>query len=434
MKKIKNLKNQFLSRQLGVAKLALKLGKNALTNRDKKLKEKLEGSIAPHVESIVAELGVMKGSLMKAGQMLSTYAGAFLPYEAQQVLKQLENQSFYLDWEKVKEQIPAKFLQELEISHEPLAAASLGQVHLAYKGSETYAMKIQYKGVRKAIKNDVLALKLLMKALNVIPKEIDLKLIYTEIEQMLFRETDYLTEAQTTQEFSNLLEKYPQYKLPLIIPQYCNDRVLTMEFLEGKTLHELESMNLTQAQRNKLGEEFMRLLFLELFVFEQVQTDVHMGNYLITPDLRWGLLDFGAVKSPPKDFLEGYQTLIIACANLDKELFFENLYRMEYLSQSKKTNEDFFWDYAMIIAEPFQAEIYDWGQSQIADRALEIIPKLMQEVSIGNPSPHTIFLDRKIGGVFFILQKLGACFNVRSLLQEYTSKVNDHADLSAHPK
>lgn len=422
MKKIKNIKNQFLSRQVGVAKLAIKMGKNVWENRDKNLKDKLHGGIAPHVESIVNELGVMKGSLMKAGQMLSTYAGAFLPAEAQKVLKQLENESYYLSWDQMKERIPAEFLSQLEISEEPLAAASLGQVHEAYRGSQKLVMKIQYKGVRKAIKNDVLALKLLMKAMNVIPKEINLKEIYAEIEEMLFQETDYEQEAKNLTTFKESLSHYPQYTLPSVYPEFSNERILTMDYLDGYNLRNLDQLNLTQEQRNKLGEDFMRLLFIELFEVKRMQTDVHMGNYVVLQDLTWGLIDFGATKEPPAEFLKGYQTLIIACANKDRELFFENLYRMEYLSKTKETNEDFFWEYAQIIGEPFQAQEYDWGTSQIADKALEMIPRIVKEVSVGNPSRHTVFLDRKIGGVFFILQTLKAKFNVRKLLAEYENR------------
>lgn len=419
MKKIKNLKNQFISRQLGVAKLAIKMGKNVWDNRDKNLKDKLQGGIAPHVESIVSELGVMKGSLMKAGQMLSTYAGAFLPAEAQKVLKQLENESYYLAWDQIKDRIPNEYFNELDINEEPLAAASLGQVHLATKGSDKFIMKIQYKGVRKAIKNDVLALKLLMKAMNVIPKEVDLTQIYTEIEEMLFLETDYEAEAKNIENFQDGLKNYPQYVLPKVHKEFSSNKIITMDFLDGYNLRELEKLNLSQADRNKLGEDFMRLLFIELFELKKIQTDVHMGNYIVLPDKKWGLIDFGATKEPPEGFLKGYQTLILACANLDRELFFQNLYDMEYLSKTKKTNEDFFWEYAQIIGEPFQAEVYDWGKSKIADKALELIPRLIKEVSVGNPSRHTVFLDRKIGGVFFILQKLEAQFNVRKLLAEY---------------
>lgn len=418
MKKINKIKNKFISRQVGVAKLALKMGKDVWSKRNDDLKSKLSGGIAPHVELIVNELGVMKGSLMKAGQLLSTYASAFLPPEAQKILKQLENQSYYLDWEQIKEQLPSEFLERLQIEKEPIAAASLGQVHLAHFDGTDYAMKIQYKGVRKAIKNDVKALKILMKVLNVIPKEVDLKEIYCEIEEMLFLETDYNAEAKSIKEFKTLLRDYPQYKIPNVLDEYSNERVLTMEYLEGYSLRDLDKLNLTQEDRDELGREFMRLMFLELFQLKKVQTDVHMGNYILLPNNRWGLIDFGASKSPPEKFLKGYQTLIIACANLDRKLFFDNLYEMEYLSKNKKTNEDYFWEYAQVVSSPFQGGVYDWGKSNVADRVMEMAPKLMQEVAVGNPSRHTVFLDRKIGGVFFVLQKLGARFDVRKLLDE----------------
>ncbi|MFG1503787.1 ABC1 kinase family protein [Halobacteriovorax sp. ZH5_bin.2] len=418
MKKINKIKNKFISRQVGVAKLALKMGKDVWSKRNEDLKNKLSGGIGPHVELIVNELGVMKGSLMKAGQLLSTYASAFLPPEAQKVLKQLESQSYYLEWDQIKEQLPKEFLEELEIEEKPIAAASLGQVHLAHFNGIDYAMKIQYKGVRKAIKNDVKALKMLMKLLNVIPKEVDLKEIYSEIEEMLFLETNYQEEAKSINEFREMLKDYPQYKIPEVLEDFSNERVLTMEYLEGHSLREIDQLNLSQEDRDELGRDFMRLMFLELFQFKKVQTDVHMGNYILLPNNRWGLIDFGASKTPPDNFLKGYQTLIIACANLDRELFFSNLYEMEYLSKSKKTNEDFFWEYAKVIAAPFQGGVYDWGSSNVADKVMEMAPQLMKEVAVGNPSRHTVFLDRKIGGVFFVLQKLGARFDVRALLDE----------------
>ncbi|MFG1501198.1 AarF/ABC1/UbiB kinase family protein [Halobacteriovorax sp. XZX-3] len=418
MKKINKIKNKFISRQVGVAKLALKMGKDVWSKRNEDLKNKLSGGIGPHVELIVNELGVMKGSLMKAGQLLSTYASAFLPPEAQKVLKQLESQSYYLEWEQIKDQVPRSFLEQLEIEEKPIAAASLGQVHLAHYNGVDYAMKIQYKGVRKAIKNDVKALKILMKLLNVIPKEVDLKEIYSEIEEMLFLETDYQAEAKSINEFRKLLSEYPQYKIPEVLEDFSNEQVLTMEYLDGHTLRDLDQLNLSQEARNELGRDFMRLMFLELFQFKKVQTDVHMGNYILLPNNRWGLIDFGASKTPPDNFLKGYQTLIIACANLDRELFFSNLYEMEYLSKNKKTNEDFFWEYAKIIAAPFQGGVYDWGRSNVADKVMEMAPQLMKEVAVGNPSRHTVFLDRKIGGVFFVLHKLGAQFDVRALLDE----------------
>ena len=81
--------------------MALKTGKGILFSDDNSLKQKLKEGIEGHVNEIVSELGVMKGSLMKAGQMLSLYADAFLPPEAKKVLASLQNDSSFLDWELI---------------------------------------------------------------------------------------------------------------------------------------------------------------------------------------------------------------------------------------------------------------------------------------------------------------------------------------------
>ncbi|MCO4795287.1 MAG: hypothetical protein KC493_16330, partial [Bacteriovoracaceae bacterium] len=131
MKKISKIKNGFISRQFSIAKLAYKTGKNFLSSDDKTLKEKLKSGFEGQVEDIVHELGLMKGSIMKAGQMLSLHAGEFLPEEARNVLKTLENNTYYLEWDQIKSQIPTEWHNSLDIDHEPVAAASLGQVHIA---------------------------------------------------------------------------------------------------------------------------------------------------------------------------------------------------------------------------------------------------------------------------------------------------------------
>ncbi len=422
MKKIKKIKDGLISRQIGVAKLALKTGKSLYESREFDLQNKLKKSFGPHIDQIVNELGVMKGPLMKGGQLLATMGASFLPQEAIDILKSLENKTNYLAWSEIKKQIPVEFINELEIEEEAMAAASLGQVHLAKYQNKKYALKIQYKGVKRAIKNDMRVLKMLMKVLNIIPKSIDLSEIYNEIEQMLHDETNYLKEAESTKKFKTLLSPYSYFKIPDIFDRFSNDKILCSEFLDGHGLHDLDELNLGQDERNILGREFMRLLFLEIFHFDQVQTDVHMGNYIILPDLKWGLIDFGACKSPPSEFMDGYRKLLIACAYQNKQSFFETLYEMGYLSKVEETNEEFFWEYACIIGAPFQESSYDWGQSNIAQNVFDYAPRLIKEVKIGNPPRHSLFLDRKIAGVYFVLQKLECSFDVKGLLEDTLNK------------
>lgn len=422
MKKINKIKNGFLSRQIGVAKLAYKTGKNLVKSKESDLKEKLQDSFESHVEDIVSELDVMKGSLMKAGQMLSTLGGAFLPPQAQAILKKLENNTSYLQWDQIKKEIPENWQKELNISHDAIAAASLGQVHLGEFEGSKYAVKIQYKGVRKAIKNDLRALKLLLRAMNVIPKEIDLKAIYKEIEEMLLKETDYEIEKENTEYFQNQLKDNLNFKVPSVLSDYSNHKIIVTEFIHGHNLHDIADLKLTQDDKNRLGIEFIKLLFQEIFIFEKMQTDAHFGNYLITTNEKnepiWGLIDFGATKSPSKEFINNYKRLLVHLRNKDQEGFIETLKYMGYISQEKESNIDLFWEYALTVGAPFYTEEFDWGNAQIADKILDYIPKIAKSIAIGNPPSDSLFLDKKIAGVYFILQKLEAKFNVSEVFDE----------------
>src|SRR5690606_19398227 len=107
------------------------------------------------------ELGELKGSLMKAGQMLSMYGEHFLPPEANALLKSLQQDSRPLLWEAIephlKKYLPEEKLAELEIEKDALACASLGQVHRARikATGEMICLKIQYPQVDKAIDSDL---------------------------------------------------------------------------------------------------------------------------------------------------------------------------------------------------------------------------------------------------------------------------------------
>ena len=102
----------------------------------------------------------------------------------------------------------------------------------------------------------------------------------------------------------------------------------------------------------------------------------------------------------------------------DKEAFLETIYHMGYLSQKKKSDIDLFWEYAEIIGAAFVDEDFNWGENNISDKVFEYIPQLLKSLAIGNPPAEAIFLDKKLGGVFFILQQLKSKFNLNKLLDE----------------
>uniref|UniRef100_UPI0035150FA9 AarF/UbiB family protein n=1 Tax=Limnobacter sp. TaxID=2003368 RepID=UPI0035150FA9 len=142
------------------------------------------------------ELGRLKGSVMKAGQMLSLYGQYFLPEEAVEVLAGLQDNTPAVSWSFVEPQLVAALgpstLEKLDIQTRPIAAASLGQAHLAtIKASgEKVVVKIQYPGVADAIDTDIKTLSRLISATRLAPKALDLQGVFGELREMLVRECD----------------------------------------------------------------------------------------------------------------------------------------------------------------------------------------------------------------------------------------------------
>ena len=418
MKGLPKIKSGFFARQLGLTSLVVS-NRRAIFNNALEIGERLREGLGAQGEKIALELGQMKGGLMKAGQMLGQYAGPYLPPEAQSFLRTLESQSFYLDWEHIKERVPAATREALDIDPIPLAAASLGQVHRAVdrETGAVYAVKIQYEGVRQAIDNDLRALKLLLKALKLLPGDIDLGPVFDEIRAMLHQETDYLQEARELAFFGTVAP--PTYVVPQVIAANSGPVVLTTTLLVGQAVRDV---HLTQSERDRLGEEMLRLFFLELFTWGHVQSDAHLGNFLIVPTPegpRWGLLDFGAVKVPLPDVGRDYQNMLATLIRGDRPGYFSLLEKMGY--PVDQLDGDAFWEYAQLFALPFRGGVYDWGGSDLPDQAMRGGIKLLAGVKRLRPPAATIFVDRKVAGVFFILKTLGARFDARRVADEFIS-------------
>jgi len=422
MKKIDKIKNGFISRQFSIAKLAYKSGKNFLFSGDKTLKEKLQAGFEGQVDEIVHELGLMKGSIMKAGQMLSLHAGEFLPAEARNVLKSLENHTYYLDWDQIKSQVPDEWHQKLDIQKDPVAAASLGQVHIATckETGTKYAMKIQYEGVKKAIEQDVKALKMLLNMLNLLPKDIDLSLVFEEIKDMLYKETDYKFEAEATKKYAELTKDLDWVITPQVIEEFSTENVLTTTWLDGLPLRDEGITTLPQSARNELGKNFMDLFLKEIYEWGVIQTDAHFGNFMISEDYKkWILIDFGATKYASGNESENYKNLITSCAYRDRDKFLKTVQDMGYLSKANSTNTETLWEYCELISEPFNQYPYNWGVSDIPDKVMQMSQKLASDIDLGRPPGDTVFIDRKVAGVFHVLKHLGSVIDSKELLAAY---------------
>ncbi|RYZ83913.1 MAG: AarF/ABC1/UbiB kinase family protein, partial [Proteobacteria bacterium] len=284
-KKLNKIKSSVFSRGLSMAKLSMNAGANLAAQNIKNTftgeKTDWAAFIKSQAASITSELGELKGSLMKAGQMLSMYGEHFLPPEANAFLKSLQGDSPALSWKAIepviKKNLTKAQIAKLDIDQEALACASLGQVHRATikATGEKIVIKIQNPDVDKAIDSDLKALRTLLGIMKLVPKDLDLDSVFKEVHDMLVQETDYDLEATRTEDFYDKLKDDPRFVVPKVYREFSNRKILATSYEEGIRVDSEEVMALPLPRRNALGLNYLDLYFKEIFEWKVVQTDPH---------------------------------------------------------------------------------------------------------------------------------------------------------------
>lgn len=371
-------------------------------------------------EKFVDDISMMKGSFVKAAQMLSLYGEHFLPSEIKDFISQVQSSGHYLEWEKLQRLVPQKIKEEIEISPEPLAAASIGQVHRGKYGEEEVVLKIQYDGIRQAIDLDLKLLKFLISSLKILPKKINLDPIYDEIKKNLIREMDYQEELQTQLKFKELLND-DGYYVPKAYPELSNDSVLVSEYCSGALLSSPQVKNLDQEKKNDIAKRIFRLFFLELFNFNLIQTDAHPGNFLYDKKKdQLILIDFGSVRSFDPEVVEKYQNLIRSFYHDDKDLFMSTFQDMiDSTGAVVSLNLEELWDYCHFVTIPVRQDDFDWSDTSHAQEIYDKAQKTINKAEVKTPPHQFLFIDRKVVGLFFLMKTLDAKFNAREVLSEF---------------
>lgn len=440
-KRIHAIKSSPLSRGMALAKVSLSAGARAASyaignifSGEEDRSDRFKKLLAAQASLLTEEFGQLKGSLMKVGQLLSTYGEHFLPPEANEFLKSLQNCSPALEWNEIERvlirQLGEDKLALLKIDPEPMASASLGQVHRAQRisGGPFFAMKIQYPGVDRAIGMDLKVLRSVLSVANLLPGNSSrYDPIFREIREMLHREVDYARELENTNFFREFLKEDFRYRVPEVIPEFSTSRVLTTTLQEGFAVDGPEVAALSQDKRNQLGITALDLFFRELFELGIVQTDPHFGNYRVKIDTETSteqlvLLDFGAIRKFPKTFLRAYQAMVRGAFCKDGEQVKRAALELGFLEPDDPEElQNEFIELCDLIMEPFFVDQYDWGSSDLPRRLARKGSQVILNFRLRLPPREIVFLDRKMGGIFIFLAVLKAKINGREILAKFMS-------------
>lgn len=304
-----------------------------------------------------------------------------------------------------------------EFSQESVNAASIGQVHKAKKDGHDLAVKIQYPGVRESISSDLKMVKpIAMKMFN-IQKE-GSESYFQEVESKLFEETDYNLELKRSQQISKECSHLPNLRFPTYYPDLSCEKIITMDWMNGKHFSEFTKQNNSQENLDTIGQTLWDFYMYQMHVLKQVHADPHPGNFLVSENNELLVIDFGCIKEIPNEFYTPYFELAKMENLKNPETFRLKLYQLEILRHNDTPEEQeffskLFYELLELFTRPFNLEVFDFSDEgffqEIADLG-QRYAKLndMKGMNVNRGSKHFIYLNRTFFGLYNMMHDVRA--------------------------
>lgn len=401
----------------------VKVSGNYVKHFAKKLvgKENLDELHEDNAEVIYEALSKLKGSALKAAQMISmdknilpeAYTRMFQlsQYAAPPLSGPLIVKTFKSHIGKAPQDIFDSFTMQASY------AASIGQVHEAYKNGKKLAVKIQYPGVADSISSDLRIVKpFAVRMLNMQGQ--DIEKYFKEVETKLIEETDYVLELQHSQEFATACKHLKGLIFPTYYPEYSSKRILTMDWIEGKHLKDFLAENPSQTLRNEIGQHLWDFYQFQIHTLKKVQADPHPGNFLLRADGSIGVIDFGCIKYIPQDFYDDYFQLIRSEVLQQPQRLRELFFKLEFLlpEDSAKEQEmytEIFTQMIALLARPFHQSFFDFSDAAYFKEIVALGESLSKRKELRSSNTARgkadgIYINRTYFGLYNLLHELGA--------------------------
>ena len=272
-------------------------------------------------------------TFVKLGQVLSTRAD-LLPGEFVAELRLLQDSVAPIPLDAVRAQIQAGLGRSPEeafasIEQEPLAAASIAQVHRATTvEGEPVVVKVQRPGIQTQMASDLQVLRALAKLLEAVVEETGIYSpvgIVEEFDRAIREELDFVHEAANVRAFQETHRERKGIRIPRVHDELSSATVLTLEYFGGVRLLDAP---LSAERRTELARVVLDTAFRQLFEDGLFHADPHPGNFLLLPDGDIGLIDFGLVGRLTRQMREQLVILIVAVALKDSDSVARLLYRI----------------------------------------------------------------------------------------------------------
>lgn len=303
-----SLKTERLKRYKDVALLLAKYGRSDLVKQagledSLELDEQALAETRPEAEELAADLEKLGPAFIKLGQLLSTRAD-LLPAPYLEALSRLQDSVEPFPYEEVDRIVSSEIGVRIskafaDFEQEPLAAASLAQVHLAHmRDGRAVVVKVQRPGIREQIIEDLEALNDIAEFLDThteMGRRYEFGNMLLGFRRSLLRELDFKVEANNLVTFAENLREFDKLLIPQPVDDFTTSRVLTMDYIPGKKITDLSPLRLMELDGGGLARELFRAYLKQILLDGFVHADPHPGNVFLTDDDRIAILDLGMV-------------------------------------------------------------------------------------------------------------------------------------------
>ncbi len=386
-----------------------------------------------NARALANRMSRLRGAAMKLGQMLSLEGDSMLPKEFADALAVLRDNADTMPRSQVAEVLGGAYGPEwetrfLSFDFEPIASASIGQVHRATaRDGRRLALKIQYPGVARSIDSDVDNLATLFNLSRIMPSGVDSNGLIEEIKRQLHEEVDYERELEKLLEYRQLVSDVPRVRVPEGYTDLTAKTVLAMEYIDATPLSRWQE-TAPQEQRDAVGEQLIDLLLREFFHFGLVQTDPNFSNFFYNQfQKELVLFDFGATRVLSEQYQMTYRQVVRALRSGDQAALQTALLDGGFMDgHMSPTARDLITQMAHISHVVFERPgVYDFGASDLPDRYKRLTPKMLQlRAELKPPPPPLVFFQRKLSGTFLMCRGLRARIDCNRLADRYVEPLS----------